>query len=563
MSSNQRPQTNVGAGTLREPDEDKFTVNEGWSFFQQYMPDNSIIDSEPFSQNVIGIEGDGPYTCHIPAMPDAFLDPSSLRLEGTAKIVHVKNGVEQATLPVHTNIPGPDSETKYKLVCDPHELTAVEVGEEEKKTSSALILENKFPFTVHDSVAKTSKTEWFDLKVQEYTTNLKNVSKIFPINLMCQAMWKDVEIKLNSRTVTKNANLEYANKAYLETLMTYSNDALNTHMQSEMWCPDDPKDVADDDYEKNYHKTAAAVEKSERYCQNKDFSFTMQLHTEFNSINGFIMDMMPYTFTFVKNDPKFFLRANKDDKTCQNTEYYKVKFTSLRLTGNFVKPSPEVMTMYKKHLASYQPFLYQTTRTDVITNQAFKGQTEYNWGQMFASDMLPDTVYMAIVDTDAKNGNWYKDPFKFEHCNVTNVQLRVNNRNMPVEPLQPEWDKDNYMRTYKQLYENCSIKTNNIGLSITPEMFKNGSTIFAWDLNHDQCAGAHSNHGDMYGTVSLHMLFGGANGLPKNMTVVVWGVYRDYLAIDNERKPNVLTSYGVEKYYEKLGLPVPKFKQYL
>ena len=111
MSSNQRPQTNVGAGTLREPDEDKFTVNEGWSFFQQYMPDNSIIDSEPFSQNVIGIEGDGPYTCHIPAMPDAFLDPSSLRLEGTAKIVHVKNGVEQATLPVHTNIPGPDNHT--------------------------------------------------------------------------------------------------------------------------------------------------------------------------------------------------------------------------------------------------------------------------------------------------------------------------------------------------------------------------------------------------------------------------------------------------------------------
>ena len=49
MSSNIRPHTNVGAGTLREPDEGKYTINEGWSFFQQYMPDNSIIDSEAFS----------------------------------------------------------------------------------------------------------------------------------------------------------------------------------------------------------------------------------------------------------------------------------------------------------------------------------------------------------------------------------------------------------------------------------------------------------------------------------------------------------------------------------
>ena len=557
MSSNQRPHAIVGTGTLREPDEEKFTVNEGWSFFQQYMPDNSIIDSESFSYNVIGIEGDGPYICQIPAMPDCFLDPSSLRLEGTCKIVHYKDNVEQAALPKHA---------AYKT--DNFQNAKLELKLNEDQNTEGVLTElnklNPDQLFQHENknLIKLTNDKYYELHLTKTFEESPEVSKVFPVNLMCQAMWRDIEIKLNSRTVTKNPNLEYANKAYLETLMTYGNDALNTHMQSEMWVPDDPEEIKNDNYMESYHKTKAAKEKASRYCQNNEFSFCMQLHTEFNSINGFIMDQMPYRFQFVKNDPKFFLMTNKDDDTCKTNQYYKLKISSLKLTGNFVKPSEEVMKLYRAHLASYTPFLYQTTRTDVLINQFPSGVTRFDWNDIFASDYLPDTIYCAMVDMDAKNGSFYKDPFYFDHNNIESIYLRVNNKNIPVDPLTPNWSNDDYINTYKELYENCSIKLNNVGLSITPEKFKNGSTIFAWDLNHDKCGGAHANHGNMIGTASLHMLFP-ADAIKKNVCVIVWGVFRDYLAIDNERKPNVLTSYGVEQYYTKLGLPVPKFKQFL
>ena len=564
MSSNQRPHTNVGAGTLREPDEDKFTVNEGWSFFQQYLPDNSVIDSEPFSYNLIGIEGNGPYTVHIPAMPDMFLDPASLRLQGTCRIKYVKNNKKEDSLPKRPAYPLPKSlqEPKFEL-----KFTHIVEGKANKhtKTPVDLVTDKHIPITVTDAAGANPKTEFYKISVVNSTAKETEGTLVVPVNLMCQAMWKDIEIKLNSRTVTKNANLEYATKAYLETILTYGNDALNTHLQSEMWHPDSASEVKDKEYEIKLKKFATNEIKNRKYCRDQDFSFCMQLHTEFNSINGFIMDQMPYTFTFVRNDPSFFLRTDEKEESC-NTGYYTVDFSSLKLTGNFLKPSPEVYNQYRAHLASDTPFLYQTTRTDILTSQIQSGATNFDWNSIFASDMLPDTIYVCMVDMNAKNGAWHKDPFNFQHYGVSSIHLRINNRNLPVEPLTPTWKNednknDDQMLAFKQLYENCSVKLNNVGLSITPEKFQYGSTIFAWDLNHDQCAGAHANHGDLVGSASIHMVF--RKAIEQNVCVIVAGVFRDYLAINNERKPNVLTSYGVEKYYEQLGLPVPKYKREL
>ena len=563
MSSNQRPQVNVGAGSLREADEDKFTVNEGWSFFQQYLPDNSVIDSEDFSYNLSGIDGNGPYIVSIPAMPECFLDPSSLRLRGTCRIKHVKNNAKQEALPKRTTtVVDPFREKEFYMT--QKTLTDTQKKAEAGKTSKALVDAKILPVVnvdiYTDPTAPKFKGDFFEFHYDNHKNPITDQTKVVPINLMCQAMWKDVEIKLNSNTVTRNTNLEYAMKAYLETVLTYGNDALDTHLQAEMWCPDDLEDIKSADYLTKYNEKKSFERKRKKFANNNDFSFVMQLHTEFNSINGFIVDNMPYTFTFVRNDPKFFLRTNSTDTGCDGGEYT-VDFSELKLTGKFMKPSAEVLKAYRTWLAREEEAVYQTTRTDIRTDQMLKGQKSHDWNNIFASDNLPDMIYVCMVDADAKNGDYGKDPYHFDHFGVSNIYMRVNNKTFPLEPLKPNWTGDNYLRTYKHLYENCSVKLNNIGLSITPERFKHGTTIFAWDLNHDNCGGAHANHSELKGSASLHMVFDKPNGLDKNATVIVAGVYRDYLAIDVWRRPNVLTSYGVAKLYQERGLPPPKFPQ--
>ena len=80
-------------------------------------------------------------------------------------------------------------------------------------------------------------------------------------------------------------------------------------------------------------------------------------------------------------------------------------------------------------------------------------------------------------------------------------------------------------------------------MPITPLKFKHGYTIFAWDLNHDKCAGAHNNHSKMNGICDINIHF--SKPLENPIAVTVFGIYRDYLTLDNERFPNVMSSYGV------------------
>ena len=256
MSSNTRPVTNVGVGSLREPDEQEFTINEGWDFFQKHAPDNSVMDSEPFNIDASTIEGPGPYRIEIPSYPGRYLNPSSLRLNGTCQIIYKKDNAIQATVPtnaagfrkpydsaigVYPYLPAFDAaavnvlKTKNvdQLVTEDHIIPIVErITYEEPAAGSASstpIIKPKY------KLVKLQK------EIQQYNANVWPL--VVPENHMCQVMWKDIEIFMNSQRISKTANLEYALRSRFQTLLSYGPEALDTHMKSEMWYPDDYKEI--------------------------------------------------------------------------------------------------------------------------------------------------------------------------------------------------------------------------------------------------------------------------------------------------------------------------------
>ena len=547
MSSNQRPNVNVGIGTLRESDEKEFTVNEGWDFFQKHLPDDSVIDSENFSISPNDIRAQNQFVFRIPQYPECFLDPSSLRLNGKCKLVHKVGTTIQDALPKNTAV--------TKDVMNPekiYELQAVTLGNDQvtayKGLDSAQKIIDGGALAVMGGANMT--TPYF-YKLGTKDKQMQAVcAQVVPENLMCQAMWKDVEVKINSQTVSKNANLEYAHKAYFETLLSYGTDAMDTHMTAEMWNPDLSEEIKGKGgrtgFEADYKNTKSFHIKREKYSKDNWFNFSMQLHTELNSINGFLPENLEYTFKFVKNDPQFFLRMTTADAAAMGGQY-DIEFEDLTLTGTFMKPSPKVLSAFRNFI-SKNDAIYKTVRTSIITKTVEPNKSQFDFVNMLATDKLPDQIFVAMVSTKAKLGAYEMDPFYFHHYDMSNVRLQVNNRNYPVEAYTPDFDSDMYAQLYRGLFENTSIKTNNIGLTITPTDFKFGSSILAWDLNHDACAGAHSNHSDMYGAASLHILF--KRPLPEDVTVIVASVYRDYMSINQWGKTDVMTGHGIAQLYQ-------------
>ena len=545
MSKAERNAANVGVGTLQKPDEDEYGMHEGWLMFQKQHMDNSVNDSVDFAVVPTPLKGRGPHKAIIPKYPNAFADPSSFRLQGEAIVKCLNNGVwgDLPKIAVETHNPNQAASIQWEQ----HTLT------NEEKADIAKPLEmwtkHKVLFVGADEATGIAlKPTKQDPKFAANT-----IAEISPVQYLVQSMWKDIEVKLNGMIVTKNANLEYAYKAYIEKLLTYSEESMDTHQQAECFIKDVPymgdftkyeKEKIDDwpaefAKTKNHHRRRAA------FCNDKPFQFSMALHTELNSIPTFLLDNIEYEFTFTRNSNEFIFTSGKNN----TTNVYELEFTNLFLTGRFMKPSPMIEKKISQWLSKGDA-VYHTVRTEIQTSLMNKGATTHLYNNIFNSNQLPEQLFCFMVRDVAKSGSYEHDPFFFYHYDVNSIHLQVNNRNLPSNPLTPDFSTDKgFLQCYRELFESTSIKLQNIATSITPEKFRWGTTIFGWDLNHDKCAGQHGNHSEIFGAASLYLKF--KNPLPHNVSLMVAAVYRDYLTIDEYRHPNVLSSFGIANLYKQ------------
>ena len=573
FNRNKRHSVNVGVGILRDPDDDHFTINQGWDPSQVHMPDNSVIDSLDFEAVPDNKSDNGPHTFTLPSLPNMFLDTSTLRVMGKAKIVYIHNtDGESVTLPKQSE-EDINPWTKGDFYFKKSTLAAVsdELKKNSMKTQPSVFIAKAFKEktepkkdpqgnVIAGETVKSFEADATDSAYIMYSTKRynKKFAKVAPINHFMQSMWKDIEIKMNGTVVTKNANLEYPIRTYLENLLYYGNDAQKTHMSTEMW---DPDIYVDEDNPESWNlklegdltatpkqtpiksrvtssENKAFFRRRARYCNNEEFDFVFSMHTELNTINSFIYDGVNYQFKFIRNNMDFCLLSALPETEGR----YVLRLTDFRLRGRYMIPSPKIETALRNYISKNMA-RYATRRNQVFTNFIPKGSTDFLYPNVFTSDVLPDQILMVMMSAKAKNGDLRENPWYFEHYNVSKVRLQVNQRTLPTEGLNPNFEKNWFAETYRELFENLGIGNNNIGIPLTPLQYKYGSTIFAWDLNHDKCAGMHNNHSKMNGIVDLKLTF--AKPLPDNVAVVVMGIYRDYLTLDSERQPNIMSSYGV------------------
>jgi hypothetical protein len=66
---------------------------------------------------------------------------------------------------------------------------------------------------------------------------------------------------------------------------------------------------------------------------------------------------------------------------------------------------------------------------------------------------LPNRIVIGMVDADAFNGTYTKNPFNFKNYDITTMGLTVNGENLPVKPLQLKFGADsNYISAFQTLY---------------------------------------------------------------------------------------------------------------
>ena len=111
----------------------------------------------------------------------------------------------------------------------------------------------------------------------------------------------------------------------------------------------------------------------------------------------------------------------------------------------------------------------------------------------------------------------------------------IDGQPVPHNPLQPNFEKNNFIRAYQNLFINAENK----GLYLSRSEFSHGYSLFLFELSADLCDGSHLNL-IRHSNLRLEIKFGTA--LAQTISLLVYAEFENLIEINKTR--NILYDFG-------------------
>ncbi len=364
---------------------------------------------------------------------------------------------------------------------------------------------------------------YFTFKVKVNGADGAN-NKVALVNLHGHACFEQITIAINGETIT-DATTTYPYEAMISALLSYGSDAKKSHLALAGWEKDESGKMDDFDptggnANKGLKKRAKVISVgNEKEMLMRPFNGVFQQERLFPSGTRIEITLIP-------SKSVFNLMADAAD----GSDKYKTVISDMELHVRQVKPLPSVLAsiiterqeknlMYPFRKLSTIP-LTIPTGTQSITRVINEGAT-------------PRRVWVLMVEEEARFGTYKKNPFNFQHFNTSNIYLSVNSEAFPKEHLKPNFDKGFFKECYFTLFSQMGCMFDDCGLDLTMDEYKNGFTIFAFDLTADMEDGEHREV-RRNADVMLHLTL--SAGHAKAIDVLCIKEYESVLEIDKNDK---------------------------
>lgn len=322
------------------------------------------------------------------------------------------------------------------------------------------------------------------------------------INNPLMSMWRSIETKLGNSTVNPSSSYHIPYKAMLPTLLSYDPNKNSGTLSTSLFIMDEPGlyDVLSDEND-GYH------ERRQRIANSAEFDLCGPICVDFLKSNNFLAPGKKMTLKFTRASNEFLFLTNTAGE-------YKLEIKALAIYGRRIKVDPSII---RSILRPMSPQQYIVPFTEVKEYALPAGIRSWNT-KIYSSHTLPSHIIVAQVATAAAVGSKSRNPFNFQHFDLNLINLRLNGIRVPNEPLEPDFENELIMRSYLHMFMNSGKYRMDDGNCISEEQFKDGSTIFPFDLTPDQCLNFHK-HRSVSGVLELEIAW--AQPLPEGVTVLI------------------------------------------
>lgn len=344
-----------------------------------------------------------------------------------------------------------------------------------------------------------------------------------PVNNFLHSLFAQLDIYLNGTLIT-SSTATYSYRAYLENLLTYGPAAKKSYLTSSLFYKDDAGRMDSSDPFAGAGEVNLGLQKRASFVtRSRTVDLIGRLHADICFQPRYLLNEISMKIRLTRNRDSFCLM-------CAGAHTYKVVIQNCSLLVRKVKLNPSVFLAHAKILESGNA-IYPIHRTQIKTVSIARGFMSCSFEKIF-SGQIPTRLVIALVDNDALNGSFTKNPYNFKHFSMSEISIFLDGQSHSLKPLTMNFVDNTYIRAYLSLFNGTSMTGFDSGNDITREDFAGGYAIYVFDLTPDLYSDESFNL-IRQGSVRIDVKF--RNALENTVSLLVYGEFENIIQISRDR----------------------------
>lgn len=353
-------------------------------------------------------------------------------------------------------------------------------------------------------------------------------SYVFPINYFHATCFKTVDIYLNNKNISANDTL-YPYRAYIETLLSNTKDSKLEQLKAALYYQDKtPMDEVSESLTKTGNAQTTNTGALLRFTKTKfsnPFETFGRIHSEIFCQDKLLTGDVDLSIKFHRADNAFCLMSQDDTARYTISIDKAVLYVCQKRISASIREAHQIALQtrnlkYPVKKCQMKFFTRGAHRSDISEPNLVNG-------------VLPKRITFALVDSDAFSGSLSKNPFNFQHFNLSNITLRKNGENIPFQAIEMDYETKCVMQGYLALLEGSSNLFRERSLDIQPmsDFTNGGFSIYCFDISqgHD-----HSKSFDLVETGNISLELKLAKTSDTSITIVTHLEYDAIIEIDKD-----------------------------
>lgn len=276
-----------------------------------------------------------------------------------------------------------------------------------------------------------------------------------------------------------------------------------------------------DTYTENYFENLNKLEKRvTESTKENGIHLCSPLLMDMNGLDGYLLDKVDINLRLEFASPSFVINTHQDGSKI------KIHVDLCKLWASRIFPHPQAIAALNNSLSepgSFVEYIYnkQLVKSYVIAQNQSSITADIPWG-----NCIPSKLYMCIVDMDSFSGSYKRNPFYFNHNELSGLSVSVNGRSIYNFTLSfPHQFAPLYYYTLKSLgFEGEHL--------VNYDAFTRGRMIAVLDLRAETVKDAIDP--EYSGNLRIHMTFKKAGS--SNKVLLLFGDTQGILRINENRQ---------------------------